>query len=90
MHGWPPPKSDAALEVVKMYIKNKGPSLSPPLFLMAKGVKPDATEEEIRKSFRELSKKYHPDKNPSGAEMYTKLVEGGYQPHYQQIMIFSI
>ncbi len=81
MHGWPP-QVRCPSEVMKMYTKKQRSYSLFPLFLMVKGVKSDATEEEIRKSFRELSKKYHPDKNPSGAEMYTKLVEGGYQPHH--------
>lgn len=29
------------------------------------GLRPDATQNEIKKKYRQLSKKYHPDKNPS-------------------------
>ena len=31
------------------------------------GVSEHATEEEVKKRYRELVKKYHPDKNPRGA-----------------------
>ena len=32
------------------------------------GVEKDATPEQIRSSYRKLSLKYHPDKNPAGIE----------------------
>lgn len=41
------------------------------------GVKPDATQHEIKQEFRRLSKKYHPDKFLSSDEqdIYRKLSE---------------
>lgn len=36
-----------------------------PTFYEVLGVNPDATETEIKKSYRTLSLKYHPDRNPS-------------------------
>jgi DnaJ-class molecular chaperone len=41
------------------------------------GVSKDASEEEIRKSFRELAKKYHPDvsKEPNAEEKFKEIQE---------------
>jgi curved DNA-binding protein CbpA len=42
------------------------------------GVGPDATAEDIKKSFRHLALKYHPDKNKNSEEsrqMFLKIVE---------------
>ena len=33
----------------------------------------DATDQDIKRQFRKLSKKFHPDHNPSGREAYTKI-----------------
>lgn len=44
-------------------------------------VSPDATTEEIKKKFRELMKKYHPDKNPDDPECAKKsaLINQAYE-----------
>lgn len=39
------------------------------------GVKQDATQDEIKKSYRKLAKKYHPDVNASSKEMSQKFQE---------------
>ncbi|CAE7000153.1 hypothetical protein CFE70_000934 [Pyrenophora teres f. teres 0-1] len=39
------------------------------------GLKKDASEREIKKAYRTLSKKYHPDKNPGDDEAGKKFVE---------------
>jgi len=37
------------------------------------GIPESASPEEIKKAYRSLSLKYHPDKNPSGLEMFQKI-----------------
>jgi len=37
------------------------------------GVKPDATEDEIKKAYKLLARKYHPDKNPDGADKFKEI-----------------
>ncbi|CAG8524751.1 439_t:CDS:2 [Acaulospora morrowiae] len=37
------------------------------------GVRKDATEEEIKKSYRRLALRYHPDKNPNAADQFKAI-----------------
>ena len=37
------------------------------------GVSPNATDEEIKRAYRNLAKKYHPDRNPGDAEAAKKM-----------------
>jgi molecular chaperone DnaJ len=39
------------------------------------GVKENATDDEIKKAYRALSKKYHPDVNPEGGEKFKEIAE---------------
>ena len=42
------------------------------------GLNPNATEEDIKKAYRKLSKKYHPDlnpENPNAEDMFKKVSE---------------
>lgn len=58
------------------------------------GVSPNASDEEIKKAYRELTKKYHPDlnpNNPAAAERmneinaaYDRIKNGGAQQFYAQ------
>ena len=39
------------------------------------GVTPDSSEAEIKTAFRKLARKYHPDVNPDGAELFIDITE---------------
>jgi molecular chaperone DnaJ len=49
--------------------------MNEPDYYSVLGVSHDATQEEIKKKYRNLAKKYHPDKNPDNAEAEKKFKE---------------
>jgi molecular chaperone DnaJ len=44
-------------------------------YYAALGVSKDATAADIKRAFKKLSKEYHPDVNPGGAERYKEITE---------------
>ncbi|MBR4305169.1 MAG: DnaJ domain-containing protein, partial [Clostridia bacterium] len=39
------------------------------------GISPDATDEEVKKAYRTMAKKYHPDLNPGDKNAEQKMKE---------------
>merc|ERR1719163_2174094 len=66
-----------------------------PDYYKALGVQKNAAEAEIKKAYRKMALKYHPDKNPGNkqaeerfkeiAEAYATLSDEGKRRHYDQV-----
>lgn len=60
---------------VKQYVLEGGETLSKRDYYEILGLDKNATEQEIKKAFRQLAKKYHPDLNPDNNEAEQKFKE---------------
>ncbi|EGX47545.1 hypothetical protein AOL_s00083g354 [Orbilia oligospora ATCC 24927] len=50
-------------------------ALAAPDFYKVLGVDKKATDRELKKAYKQLSKKYHPDKNPENEEAHQKFID---------------
>lgn len=49
------------------------------------GVKPNATPDELKRAYRKLALKYHPDKNPTEGEKVRVLTSHSHWKHRKQL-----